>query len=132
MIADIVINTETAAAVGGILLVVNGALAFIFKMLMATKDVQLKSMEAERDSWKTMATTAVENLEAAVEKFLTDDDPKKKVLKIAAVVAEHSSPTSAAAQRLADSQTMTARLTAATLALGLPPRSATPVNRGNT
>lgn len=132
MFSDIVINTETAAAIGAVLAVVNGALVFIFKLLMKAKDSQIASMESERDSWRTAATVAVENLELATTKFLSDDDPKKKIPKLAPVIAQHCSPTLPQAQRLAELQTITARLTAATLALGLPPRTATAVQGENT
>jgi Flp pilus assembly protein TadB len=115
-------------------LILAGAVATVFKLLMASKDAQLaaqatqyearlKDLDSQRKSYKEIAEEAVLIVESKVNQRLdAAGHPATKVL--ASVVPEHSSPVSVEQQATADLQTLRARITAATLASDLPPREA--------
>jgi hypothetical protein len=82
-------------------------------------DQTLKNMTDERNSYKELAHEATKNLELAA---AASGSPLPA--PVAPVIPEHSSPSSQRQRDTAELQTMRARLVAATLHLGLPPREA--------
>jgi len=123
ILADVAFSTEGLVIVSGLLTALAGAVALLFRQLIASKDAELKAANSRADSYYEMAEEAIANLESAVnEKRALQGLPVSPV--VPAVIAEHNSPTTLAQQRTADLQTMRARLVAATAALGLPAREA--------
>ena len=76
----------------------------------------------ERNSWRQIAISAVESVEANVNR-IRHAEGKPDFEVVPPVVAEHSSPISERQQATADVATIRARLTAARAALGLEPRT---------
>jgi hypothetical protein len=144
VLADVVFTTEGIVTIGALLSATTGAVVYVFRLLLAEKDTaraaaaaaatielerakaegatRLKDKEDASKSYKEIAAEAVAALEKKAEERLGSALPAK----IAPVVPEHSSPVSVAQQEAADLQTLRARVTAATLALGLPARTSTP------
>jgi len=115
-IADVTYSTETLAVTTVVVSALTGAMVFIFKLLMASKDEQLKS-------YKEIALEAVRNLElAANDKRM--EQGRQMFPPLAPVVPEHSSPSSKDQRESAEIQTLRAKLVAAKLDLGLPVRTA--------
>lgn len=119
LIADISFSTEGAVVIGALLTALSTAVVFMFRQVLAAKDERLNEMK----SYKEIAAEAIIALEAKVNEE-RQAAGKKDFKKLAPVVAEHSSPVTPEQQNTAELQTMRARITAATLALGLPPREA--------
>ena len=113
--------TEGTLAVGGVGSLFVGAITVVFKLLMTAKNEQIISITSERDSWKQMYSEAIGNLELAVNAKRAKEG-KEHFKPVAAVVAEHNSPTTKEQQMVADMATERARLVAATMALELPAR----------
>jgi hypothetical protein len=82
-------------------------------------------VEAENRSYRQIADEAVTRLEAQAAGHVAERG-QPLVAILAPVVPEHQSPPTLRQQATADLQTMRARLVAATLALGQPPRAAGP------
>lgn len=76
---------------------------------------------AEQASYQQIALEAVQNLEAVTNTARREHGEPPLVI-LAPVVAEHQSPTTDRQQATAEVATLRARLVAATLTLGLPPR----------
>lgn len=112
---DVSFSTEGVMVISGLLSFVVGALVFIHKLLMQALRDQIDSGKLEVKSYKEIATEAVRAAETVVTPKLQTPAP---------VVAEHHSPTTEEQQATADLQTLRARVTAVSLAAGLPPRAA--------
>lgn len=127
MFADVTFTTEGMVVIGGLLATLVGAIVYLDKQRMAAKDERL----AEMKSYKEIANEAVLALEAKVnEERAAKGQNLTKI--IAPVVPEHSSPVTMQQQDTADLQTIRARITAASLELGLPPReAAAPESKGS-
>jgi hypothetical protein len=114
------VSVETVAAV---IVALASAISVLFWKLLATKDAQISWQAEQLKTYKEMFGEAVDALEkAANDKRVADG--KKPFKPLAAVVPEHHSEVTAEQQALADMQTDRARLTAASLILELPPRTA--------
>ena len=85
------------------------------------RDQDLQDLRGERNSWRSIANTAVENIEKAVNR-LRSAEGKGDFEAVAPVVPEHSSAVTELQQETADVATLRARLVAATAAFGLEPR----------
>lgn len=120
MYADIAFTTEGGVVIGGLLTALASAVAVLFKLVISGKDQQIKDAQSERDSYKEISLEAVDRIEKVAHK------EKITVPYVAPVVPEHSSPTTSKQQDSANLQTLRARLVAATLQLGQPPREASP------
>jgi hypothetical protein len=118
---DVTFSGTALLIIGGLLTTLTGVIATLFRMLMSSKDAQLVSMTSERDSYKEIADDAVGTLEARVnmEREHRGEAPFKA---IAPVIPEHNSPTTQKQVNTAHLATLRARFTAATMALGFPPR----------
>ena len=123
VLADISFTTEGMVAIGALLSALVTAVVTLHRTLMASKDKHIEEMRDQRDSYKEIATEAVSAMEVGVnaKRAGRGFGPTPHV---PAVVPEHNSPTTRKQQDTADLQTMRARLTAATLELGLPARVA--------
>lgn len=110
-----------------------GAVVAIFWLLLSAKDKTLElyikqsseymeKQESHKKSLKEIAEEAVKMMEDKQDKQSGKTRPKK----LAPVVPEHNSPVTKEQQETADLQTLRARLTAVTLAEGLPPRESGP------
>ena len=82
---------------------------------------QISMLKADILVWKDITKAALENLEHSINAN-RDNAGKPPFTPIAPVVPEHSSPVTPRQEEMAEQQTMRARLTAATLDLGLPAR----------
>jgi len=117
----------TIIEAGAIIFPLSGAVGIIFKLLIESYKSRIASVESEAKSWKEMYAEAIDVVESKVNEKRADSG-KQPFTVIAPIVPEHSSPVTEEQQKTADLQTARARLTAATLALGLPAREAgTPV-----
>lgn len=95
-----------------------------FKLKMIELSSRLTAAESREESYKGIvkdSLTIVETL--ANEKLASEGKPK--LVPLAAVVPEHNSPVTSEQQDMASLATIRAKLVAATLALGLPPRTPT-------
>lgn len=128
MLLAMTMDTESIVAVGAVLSATTGALVVIFRLLMTAKDTRIQQLEAEVLSYKEIAKEAVGGMEAVADRHAKALG-KQRVAPLAPVVPEHSSPTTMAQQAIAELQTTRARLVAATLELGLPARTASPMER---
>lgn len=140
---DVSLSTEAVIIITGLVSTLGGAIYVIFNLLMKAHDARiadqqtqselrlkeqatqydkrLEEVDSQRKSYKEIAEEAVAAVEkTAREVFQTAG--KRPVLSLAPVVPEHSSPVTPEQQETAELQTMRARVTAATLALGLPAR----------
>lgn len=99
-----------------------GLVALIVRQKNFYLQTELAALKSERDSWCSIAGTAVENIEASVNR-LRAAEGKSDFEVIPDVVPEHSSPITERQQGTVDVATMRARLTAAVAALGLDPRT---------
>jgi len=119
--ADIVLSTEAAIAISAILTALVGAISYIFKLLMSSKDKQLEDEKSRSKSYQEIAHEAVTSLEASVNELrLVNGLQPFKV--VAPVVPEHNSPVTEVQQDVADLQSLRARVTAASLFLKIAPR----------
>jgi len=102
------------------------------RAIMATKGTQdalaneaiarrASDAAADRESYRQIANEAVANLEAAA-RLARETRGEPPLPALAAVIPEHQSLTTAQQRDVADAATIRARLVAATLGLGLPPR----------
>lgn len=80
-------------------------------------------LQADRDSYKEMAAEAIASLAIVANRYRIEGG-HDVTSPLAAVVPEHQSPVTPEQQATADLQTMRAQLTASTLDLGLPTRTA--------
>jgi len=122
VIAEVSFTTEGVVAISTLLGALAGVIVYLFRQLDSTHKERLSERTSERDSYKEMAHEALIALESRV------NEKRRGVGQgpfpaVAPVVPEHNSPVSKRQQETADLQTMRARLTAATLALGLEPRT---------
>lgn len=112
------VNLSTEAALGivtAVVLALAAAVGQIFRMLMQTKNDQLEYERSQKKSYKEIAEEAVRMAESKV-------PPEKRAAPLAPVVGEHNSPQTQKQKEDAELMTLRARVTAATLASGLPPR----------
>ncbi len=123
MLGDVSFTTEGIVVIGGLLGALVTAVVFLFKLYDKSKDRQINDLISERNSYREMAAEAVAAVESNVNELRTLRG-QPRFVPIAPVVPEHNSPVTPAQQDTADLQTIRARLTAATLALGLPAREA--------
>lgn len=130
LFAEVTFSTEAIVAVGGLLGALAGAIGYIFRLLMQSKDAQIAAAEAAtklrdeesaKKSYKEIAEEAVAMAELRVNRERRASGYESTRV-VAPVVPEHSSPVTTEQQKTADLQTLRARVTAATLALGLPAR----------
>jgi len=121
LLADFVLSSEAIMVITGLVVALTSAVVGLFYMLIASHNERLKQMESDRNSYKEIAVEATSALERKVntERGKLGHPPFDTV---APVVPEHSSPITKKQQDTADLQTLRARLTAAVMALGLPPR----------
>lgn len=119
VLADIVFTTEGMIAIGGLLVALSSAIAYIFKLLMQANDalVKLAAEKSQTKSFKDMLEDAMLILETrnAAKGIVT---PKP----LAAVVPQSNSPPNEQQKATADIATAQARMTAIKLAMGLPAR----------
>lgn len=115
-------SAEALVVIGTLLSAVVGALVFIFKLLMASKDaqhadkeLQLSSMKAERDDYRKMAAAAIHDTEQAVIRWREVSQQSPGVPKLAPVVPEHNSPSTEAQRDAARFATLQAARVAAQL-----------------
>jgi len=119
--ADLSLSTETAVAVFAVVSTLGTVIAFLFGIVVALYKAANARLESEIKSWKEIALEANDTLGMFAKKH-QQETGSAIVVPVAAVVPEHSSPPSHNQIRNAELQTERARLTAATLALGLPAR----------
>jgi hypothetical protein len=119
--ADVTFTDQGMIVIGGLVSALTGAVVFMFRQLNEANDQRLRDRTSERDSYKEIANEAMAALERRVNENLHTAG-KQPFTAIAPVVPEHNSPVSEKQQQTADLQTLRARLTAATLALGMPAR----------
>ncbi len=119
--ADVTFSTEGMVVITGLLVSLIGAITFLFKLYAASKDAQIAEMKSQRDVYFEMVKEANSALESKIDEIFKITS-KKMVKRVVPVVPEHSSPVTQAQIDTANMQTERARLTASTLALGLPPR----------
>lgn len=86
---------------------------------------RLAALQADRDSYKDMASEAIASL-SLVASRARDERGEAPIAPLAPVVPEHSSPVTPEQREAAEVATLRADLTASTLDLGLPPREAQP------
>lgn len=123
VIADVVFSTEGMIVISALVAALATAVGALFKMLMISHARELADMKEQRDSFREIGAEATDKLVlVSIEKAKRDG--KTIIPALAAVVPEHNSPTTQKQQEAAELQTMRAKLTAATLQLGLPPRLA--------
>lgn len=104
---------------------IPGMIAALAAAWVAIREIALrKTAESKAKSYEEIGTEAVGHLES-----LAPKKAQKPVKPLARVVPEHNSPTSMSQKDVADLQTLRARLVAATLELGLPPRQAAPMEK---
>lgn len=92
-----------------------------FKMKMMEMQTRLADEKSQKESYKSIAKDSMTIVETITNEKLTNEG-KPPLVALANVVPEHKSPVTAEAQAAADLQTQRAKLVAATLILGLPPR----------
>lgn len=86
---------------------------------------RLAALQADRDSYKDMASEAIASL-SLVASRARDERGEAPIAPLAPVVPEHSSPVTPEQREAAEVATLRADLTASTLDLGLPPRETQP------
>src|ERR1700684_4380576 len=128
MLADIVFTNEGAIAIAGLLATLAGAGGVVFKLLIKNYDQQMADLKSQRDSYRQMNDESVRALESVVNAKRAASG-KLPFAPLAAVVPEHSSPVTEKQQTVADIATVRAKLTAAKMELGLPPRDETEEER---
>lgn len=125
-------GTELITFATPITLMFLGAVGTIFKLLMSAKDkafadmvtakdLRFSEMQANYETYKTLAADARKIMDIAVTTKLAQDG-KPTPEPIARVVPEHRSPVTEAQAIAADQATLRAAITAAALALGEPAR----------
>lgn len=119
MFADITLSTEAAVAITALFTAGAAAYTKVGMLLLAAKDDRYADMMSQRNSYREMNA---ELLDAVEDKIRRDPALKPLIPALAAVVPEHSSPATVAQTDDAKLATDRARVTAAKLALGLPPR----------
>jgi hypothetical protein len=102
-----------------------GAVVVIFRLLVVSHAAQIAAEKSRAESYREMLIEANKALEDEVNTQRRNRG-QEPLPVVAAVVPEHSSPVTKEQQETADLQTERARLTALTLALGLPPRTTGP------
>lgn len=123
LLADVTLSTEGLLIIGTLVTALAGAVGGLFKMLMVSHERELKDVKESRQSYKAMADEATDKL-VAVSVRQARSEGRTMPAALAAVVPEHSSPTTERQQDVADQQTIRAKLVAASLSLGLPAREA--------
>jgi hypothetical protein len=120
-----VFSDESVYALGGAVAALWGALVVIFRLLIASKDKEIKMVEDQRDSYKGIAQESVDRLKGAAtqHQVLRGITP---LPALAPVVPEQHSPVTPVQRETANMQTLRSELTAAALALGQAPRVLTP------
>ena len=121
LLSDITFSTETMVVVTAIVTGLTGAIAYLFKMLMDNLNARLILAEENLKNMKNIAEQAITNLEI-IAKYKNKEGGIPSIPMLAPVVPEHQSRVTKTQQETADTQTLRARLVAATLALSLPPR----------
>lgn len=121
--ADVSFSTESVVAIGALLAALASAVGYVFRLLIKAKDDQiaLALEKSEKKSYQQMLEEALAIIETRIATKLAD---KPGVKPLAAVVPESSSPPTPEQKSVAELQTARAKLTAAALALGVPPREA--------
>lgn len=114
-------STEGIVIISTLLASLAGAITYVFKLLMQVQkekfELAIKLLEEQKKSYREIAEEAVNAAEVRI---------GPRLPRVAAVVPEHNSPTTPQQQETADIVTLRARVTAITLAEGLPPRTTTP------
>lgn len=122
-IATIITSIGTCSA--GIIAALFAGVIGFYVVRMQAKNSEIKALNSRQTSLEEIADEALTSLEVvAVEKSKEIGKPIPK--KLAAVVAEHNSPTTKKQEKDAELSTLRARLVAATLQLDLPAREAPP------
>lgn len=133
LFSDVSFSTEAVVAVTLLLTSLGGAVGYIFKLLMKSKDDQIAlaaataKIQAEatlKESYKEIAEEAVAAGEAKANKERAKEG-KGPLRILAPVVPEHSSPVSPLQEATANVASLRARVTAVTLDFGFPPREPT-------
>jgi len=119
--ADVNFTAEGLAVIALLTGSLVTAVLGLHRLLIAAKDERIKDAESQRDIYLGMLREAIAIVESmaqtrARESGLKVPDP------LAPVIPEHSSPASARQRQTAEMATLRARLVAASLLLGLPPR----------
>jgi uncharacterized protein YceH (UPF0502 family) len=118
LLADNGVNFSAAAiaVVTALVGALAGAVTFLFRLYVASRDSQLNDLREQRDAFKKVADRAVETLEkeAGRRQAARGEVP---VPMLAPVVPEHNSPTTEHQQAAADLETIKAREVAARLIL---------------
>jgi hypothetical protein len=96
-----------------------------YAAVLAVKDAQFASVMRDRDAYRTLGNQAVQAIESTVN-VERNKQGKPPFDQVAPVVPEHHSPVTQEQQDAADFATTRARLTAATLNLGMPVLEAPP------
>lgn len=113
-----------AAAVLGVLGLLVGVLAFLLiRVAFAFKDIQMRDLRNERDSYESMSLQMVGYLETLANRKRHGEGVGPLPV-VAPVIPEHNSPITVLQQDAANLATLRARLVVVTDALGLPPRTA--------
>jgi hypothetical protein len=127
------IETEEVVAFGALLSALAAAIAYLFKALLALEkekssqtikalDERVSVLSSRVTSFEQISMEALRILDDVASKTLGED--RKPLLQIVApVVPEHSSPPTREEIDTARLATARARLTAASLALDIPPRT---------
>jgi hypothetical protein len=62
-----VLNATTLAAIGGVMGVLTGAISFLTRSLLKSKNDQIKALTSDRDYWRAHVMHEIETLDSRVE-----------------------------------------------------------------
>jgi hypothetical protein len=124
-LADIHFTTEGIGIISTLITVLSGACYTVFHLLMKSKDDYADFLKSQIVGYQQMITELTTAAESDVNRKLSEKG-LPTVKPLADVVPEHNSPTTDQARMVAEMQSHRARVTAITLAFGLPPRTESP------
>lgn len=113
--------TIPLSAIIGAVTVLGGAVVFLFKLLLGSKDKAIADLESRM---KSLQEIADESARAAREmgNYLRAKEGKPPIIPVAPVISESHSPSTKRQRDEAHIATLRANLAATKLAVGLPPR----------
>lgn len=118
MLADVTFSDAAIGIITALLVALSGAIAVLFRMVIANYDSQLTYWRSKELNWQEMTERAVSGMENEVNRKRVIAG-KQPFPVLAAVLPEHSSPVTQAQKHAADLETMKARLVAAELSLDI-------------